>query len=150
MNSKENLRKLLRMRTLLFFSQDFYKTIKKIRQIDLIFTFEAIVVRNVKKSIFFELLSFESKKQKFLNTKSILKDLYQEMHLSYLQAMDDYDKIEKEYSRFSEMGESFNALYDLSDEYSKEKMKFKYSKRNKKRSKESENWWIEYEINPKH
>ncbi len=116
--------------------------------IDLIFTIEAMVKLNSKKTIFKELIDFNLKREKFLKTKSIFKELYKEMQLSYLKAMDDYDKIENEYSRFSEVG---GLIYDYNgfrDDYKEEKMKFKYCNGKKKRTRESDNWWNEYEVKP--
>jgi hypothetical protein len=68
------------------------------------------------------------------------------MNLSYLKAIDDYDKIEQEYNKFSELGESLSGINGYRYENDEEKMKFKYCKGKKRRTKESENWWNEYEI----
>ena len=105
-----------------------------------------MVARRVKQTIFKDFVNFNLKKQKFLKTKSIFKELYKEMQLSYLQAMDDYDKIEQEYSRFSELGESLYNFNGYRDDYKEGKMKFKYCKGKIKRTRESDNWWNEYEI----
>ena len=107
--------------------------------IDLIFTFEAILKRNVKTRVFKDIVKIIQIREKVLITKGALNDLYKEMQLRYLETMKEFDKLEEEYSCFEEG--------DLLDDSDDEKMKFKYVKKSLiKKTRESENWWNEYDI----
>ena len=105
-------------------------------------------VRNVKRSVLKQIINIWEENKKFENIKSLFKELYMEMKLSYLKTIEEYNKLETMY-RCEEYGSSSMYGFSISSSNKEEKMKFKYGKLNKKfRTRESENWWLDYDIKP--